>query len=255
MKAKGQYEKALYDSGVSTKLEYIDYSDSRKNKDQRQRKRNIIWFNPPYLKNVKTNIGKIFFKLLHKHFPKSNKLYKIFNRNRVKIRYSCMKNLNSIISSHNALQLKTNNDNNSLCNCRNQESCPLQGKCLTRNVSYQATVTSKGDIKTYIELLEIPLKERYRNHIKDFNNSKYRNSTEVTKHIWQLKENNKDFEMDWKIVKRTNSVQNSGRCNLWLYEKLFIITSIDDRRLLNKRSELISKCRHKNKVLVGSLKQ
>ena len=196
MTTKGQYEKALYDSGFSTKLEYIDYSDSRKNKDQRQRKRNIIWFNPPYSTNVKTHIGKIFFKLLNKHFPKSNKLYKIFNRNTVKISYSCMKNLNSIISSHNALQLKTKNDSNGLCNCRNQESCPLQGKCLTRNIIYQATVKSKGDIKTYIELSERPVKERYRNHIKDFNNSKYRNSTELTKYIWQLKENNKDFEMD-----------------------------------------------------------
>ena len=166
-----------------------------------------------------------------------------------------MKNLISIISSHNALQLKTKNDNNRLCNCRNQESCPLQGKCLTRNIIYQATVKSKGDIKTYIGLSERPFKERYRNHIKDFNNSKYRNSTELTKHIWQLKENNKDFEMDWKILKRTNSVQNNGRCNLCLYEKLFIINSIDDRRLLNKKSELISKCRHENKFLLRTLKQ
>ena len=143
MKTKGQYEKALYDSGFSTKVEYINYNDSGKNKDQRQRTRNIIRFNPPYSKNVKKNIGKIFFKLLHKHFPKSNKLYKIFNRNTVKISYSCMKNLNSIISSHNALQLKTTNDNNRLCNCRNQESYPLQGKCLTRNIIYQATVKLK----------------------------------------------------------------------------------------------------------------
>ena len=121
--------------------------------------RNIIWFNPPYSKNVKTNVGKIFFKLLHKHFPKSNKLYKIFNRNTVKISYSCMKNLNSILSSHNTLQLKTKHDNNRLCNCRNQESCPLQGQCLTRNIIYQATVKSKGDIKTYIGLSERPFKE------------------------------------------------------------------------------------------------
>ena len=38
MKTKGQYEKALYDSGFSTKLEYIDHNDSGKNKDQRQKK-------------------------------------------------------------------------------------------------------------------------------------------------------------------------------------------------------------------------
>ena len=107
----------------------------------------------------------------------------------------------------------------------------------------------------YIGLLGRTLKERYRNHIKDFNNSKYRNSTELTKHIWQLKENNKDFEIDWKILKRMSSVQNNGRCNLYLYEKLFSINLRDDRRLLNKRSELISKCRHQNKFILRTLKQ
>ena len=31
--------------------------------------------------NMKTNIGKVFFKLLRKHFPKTHKFYKIFNKN------------------------------------------------------------------------------------------------------------------------------------------------------------------------------
>ena len=35
----------------------------------KKRKRAIIWYNPPYPMNLKTNIGKIFFKLLQKHFP------------------------------------------------------------------------------------------------------------------------------------------------------------------------------------------
>ena len=35
-----------------------------KNK-KRTRKRNIIWFNPPFSVNVATNIGKMFFGLLH----------------------------------------------------------------------------------------------------------------------------------------------------------------------------------------------
>ena len=62
MKTKGQYEKALYDSGFSTKLECIDYSDSRKNKDQRQRKRNIIWFNPPLLEKCKDKYWQDIFQ-------------------------------------------------------------------------------------------------------------------------------------------------------------------------------------------------
>ena len=118
-----------------------------------------------------------------------------------------MKNLSSITSSQNNLQLKTKTDNNRLCNCRNQESCPLQGKCPTYKSIYQATVKSKEDIQMYIGLSERTFKERYRNHIKDLNNTKYRDSTDLTKHIWKFKEKNKDFEINWKILKRMNSVQ------------------------------------------------
>ena len=59
----------------------------------------IRWFNPPYSKHVKTNIGKIFMKLTSKHFPKQHK-YKIFNKNTVKLSYSCMPNMLSIITKH-----------------------------------------------------------------------------------------------------------------------------------------------------------
>ena len=62
--------------------------------------RNIIWLNPPFSKNVTTNVAKIFFRLLDKHFPKSSRLHKIFNRNTVKVSYSCMKNVIQIIKKH-----------------------------------------------------------------------------------------------------------------------------------------------------------
>ena len=49
----------------------------------------------------KTNNGKIFLQLLSKHFSKNQKMHNVFNRNTVKISYSCMKNVDSIISAHN----------------------------------------------------------------------------------------------------------------------------------------------------------
>ena len=64
-------------------------------------KRKIIWFNPPYSMNVRTNIGKTFLKLMEKHFPNGNPLHKIFNKNTLKVSYSCMGNMASIISSRN----------------------------------------------------------------------------------------------------------------------------------------------------------
>ena len=61
------YNHALQQSGYNVKLEYQPNSNDHKVK--RIRKRNIVWFNPPFNSNVNTNVGKIFFPLLHKHFP------------------------------------------------------------------------------------------------------------------------------------------------------------------------------------------
>ena len=52
------YQGALEKSGYKHKHEHLGYITTSNNKIQR--KRNIIWFNSPYSKNIKTNIGKIF---------------------------------------------------------------------------------------------------------------------------------------------------------------------------------------------------
>ena len=89
-------------SGFRDQLTYVEPKISEeRNNEKRKRKRKIIWFNPPYSKNVKTNIGKIFFKLLHKYFPPSHSFHKIFNKKSFKISYSCMRSMNPIISAHN----------------------------------------------------------------------------------------------------------------------------------------------------------
>ena len=56
---------------------------------------------PPFSKNVSTNIGHRFLALVDKHFPKDHKLRKIFNRNTIKISYSCMNNTKQVIDNHN----------------------------------------------------------------------------------------------------------------------------------------------------------
>ena len=63
-KAKTEYENALKTSGHTADLEFNPNRPKKRN-----RKRNIIWFNPPFNKNIKTNIGKTFLKLIDKHFP------------------------------------------------------------------------------------------------------------------------------------------------------------------------------------------
>ena len=50
----------------------------------KKRKCNIIWFDPPYSKSVKTNIGRIFIKSISKYFPPNHKFVKMFNKNTIK---------------------------------------------------------------------------------------------------------------------------------------------------------------------------
>ena len=54
--------------------------------------RNIMWFNSPHRKNVITKVGHYFLKLLGKHFPRHHKLHRIFDKDTVKVSYSCTKN-------------------------------------------------------------------------------------------------------------------------------------------------------------------
>ena len=107
------YEKALSEAGYDVKLKY----NPKKKTKQKKRKRNTIWFNPAYSRNVVTKVGHYFLKLLDKHFPRQHKLYKIFNKNTVKVSYSCTKNIKSIIKNHNKSVLHQNRP------CPNEKKC------------------------------------------------------------------------------------------------------------------------------------
>ena len=55
--AKGVYQEALDKSGYHHKL---SFTPSQASRPQNTRRRNILWFNPPFSKNVATNVGKCF---------------------------------------------------------------------------------------------------------------------------------------------------------------------------------------------------
>ena len=71
-RAKPLYENALKESGYKAEMKY----ETIENANSRNRQCKILWFNPPFNQSVKTNIGKIFLKLLRKHFPRHHKLEK-----------------------------------------------------------------------------------------------------------------------------------------------------------------------------------
>ena len=161
-----------------------------------------------------------------------------------------MPNVKSIISSHNKKTISNaaqpNQEEQQHCNCRKKEQCPLKGNCQQKNVIYQATVTTDTAKETYVGLAS-NFKERYSNHKTSFRHQTKRNETELSKHIWKLKDKNTKFEITWKIIKKSHSYSNeTKKCNLCLYEK-FIIICKKDLCSLNKRNELASPCPHRNR--------
>ena len=113
------------------------------------------------------------------------------------------------------------------------------------------TETQK-DNKLYIGLTEHTFKQRYANHLQTFKQEKYENSTELSKYIWQLKKKRQNFNIIWSIQDRAQAYSNKNkRCNLCITEKLSIACA-DKTSLLNKRCELISKCRHENKFYLSN---
>ena len=248
-KIKPTYEDALKSCGFNQPLTYSNHDPAASIRKNRQR--NIIWYNPPYNKNIRTNIGYIFRKLINKHFPKTHRFHSIFNKNNLKISYSCTENMASIISKHNKKILNTKPPitTSKSCNCRIKDDCPLNNNCLTTNIVYNAKVTTNEDAtgKNYIGSTEGTFKQRFTQHKLSFKNNKYSNSTELSKYIWQLKDNNTEYQIQWSIITAAQPYSNiSRRCDLCASEKLHIIKS-NSNNTLNKRSELISKCRHENK--------
>ena len=89
-----------YISRSFTKLKYIASDNSRENKteEKKRNKRKTIWSNPLCSVNVRTNLDKTFLKLIRKHFPNGNPSHNIINKNTLKVSYSCMGKMASVIS-------------------------------------------------------------------------------------------------------------------------------------------------------------
>ena len=250
-KAAPLYNEALRKSGYDTSITYnnpgIECTKDKSKTRSNKRRRKVTWFNPPYSACIKTNVARKFLNLITKHFSSGHKLNKIFNKNTVKVSYSCMKNVKSIITGHNrkiirafkapsALRSKT-------CNCRTKSDCPLRGNCLVKSIVYKATVTHGNTSKVYIGNTGGEFKDRFRNHTKSFNNAQYETETVLSKHIWNLIRSGTHYAIRYDILKQSNTIgRKTGQCNLCLDEKVAIMQHND---LLNKRTEILSKCRHK----------
>ena len=122
------------------------------------------------------------------------------------------------------------------------------GDCRTANVVYKATVTADNeDSKEYIGLSATEFKLRYANHKQSFENYDKRDATSLSQHVWKLKERSVPYNITWCILAKCKACTASSKnCSLCIAEKFEILRS-NSKVTLNKRTEIVGKCRHRAK--------
>ena len=125
----------------------------------KNRGRKMLYSNPPFSKNVKIKLGKEFLKLVKVYFLKNNTLNKIFNKNTIKLSYSCLPNMKSFINAQNKQILNESNNEPKLCNCKKNIICPFNRKCLLKG---KAAITKGNVTKEYIVSTGVSFKTSFK---------------------------------------------------------------------------------------------
>ena len=195
-----------------------------------------IWFNPSFSKSVSTNVAKAFLQLVTKHFPRSHKLHKIFNRNIVKVSYSCVSNMSKIIKGHNKKVTSKPPDQRPKCNCIKKVECPMEGNCLVNDIVYKCDITRPLSKKVYLGLAEGEWKSRFYNHKLSFKHKRYSNKTTLSSYMWHLKSVSSETpNLKLSVLRCIPPHWNiSKKYLLCLYKKLEIVTYQNQKELLNR---------------------
>ena len=112
------------------------------------------------------------------------------------------------------------------CNCRMEENYPLDNKCRTPGVVYEAKIKAGGnndEEMRYTGLTNGTFKQRYANHCKDFKYSKYEKSTKLSKYVWKLKNEGKSPMVEWSILKHIDNKPRINYCKLCLTENYSLV--------------------------------
>ena len=224
-------------------------------------------------------MGEYFLKLIDKHFPKGSQFHKHFNRRTVKVSYCCCKNVSSHIAQRNHKVMEEREDQEEcLCKCKEEnksasgcltaaeedkkKECPLPGGCLTKEVVYQAIVTSGTEKWNYFGETEQTFKQRWTGHKSNIKNEG-QPGTALSAKVWELKNAGRSYMIKNHIVKKAHPYKTGDSvCDLCLTEKTCIVLGHKAPKdfvilpqgcgLLNVRDEVLGHCPHKLKhKLIG----
>ena len=118
------------------------------------------------------------------------------------------------------------------------------------DVVYEAILTQKSGTEagkefSYIGLTSQTFKERYQKHKYTLKHKSSKEHTALSELAHKMTERGIDYSVDWRIIEQARSY-NGLTCNLCLSEKSHILFNPAPNPL-NKRTELLFKCRHMGK--------
>ena len=174
--------------------------------------------NPTFSLNVKTNVTKTFLQLMDTHFPRANKLNKIFKSNTVKVSYSCTQIISQIIKRHNKKVTQIQWHYQLEFNCPIKSECPLNSDCLKEDVIYRCTsLTTLYPKRVYLCIADIKM-QRYYNSTQWSQNENYSNSATL-----QLCLENKENEKGNTKISLGN---NSNCCTIHKHNNAMFFISL-----------------------------
>ena len=109
-------------------------------------------------------------------------------------------------------------------------------------------------MREYIGCTKNIFKLRWNGHNSDCRYIGKRTKSTSTDYIWSLKEKNIIYSQTWKIEVSTKAYcPEMGVCDTCLSEKYMIMKNHKTRKLVNKRTEILAKCRHRAPFLLSSV--
>ena len=101
---------------------------------------------------------------------------------------------------------------------------------MTPNVGYKGKVSNNSDaeIKKLCRHDGTRFKIRLCNHVMNTTNAKYKNTTELSKYFWSLKDDGKVANATFEILYVIQGKSRYNFCRLCTIEKLIIIENSDD---------------------------
>ena len=123
----------------------------------------------------------------------------------------------------------------------------------SRSYIMQKSLWGGKEVGDYIGVCEPAFKGRWSDHNSSFRQERYRAKTQLSQLVWKLKDEGKVPQVTWSILRKCSPYRAGSRhCDLCLWEKFYIINR--DSGCINKKDELLGKCRHMNKFLLMNYK-